>query len=66
MTWTTYHEPVTARCARCLTERPTVEMARIWRSIKDTRDHDDELYYLVCHGADDPSPTCYERLIGSR
>lgn len=64
--WTTFHDPAVATCARCGTKRPSVEMARIWRSMKHTRDNDDELYYLVCHGDDDPRPTCYDRLIGTR
>jgi Zn-dependent protease with chaperone function len=61
MTWTTYHEPAQARCGYCGQVRPTVEMARLWRSMKDTRDNDDELYRLLCHGPLDTHPTCYER-----
>jgi len=64
VTWTTFHEPLTVACAHCGKTRPTVEMARVWRRPGESRDYDDELYRLLCHGPHDTRPTCYERVLG--
>lgn len=45
------------KCASCLTVRADMDLARMYVG-------DD--YFMLCHGFDDASPTCYEKYQAGR